>query len=73
MKTLSNDDLIQRTRNLKTQMHKLIKDLRADVGQLPDPQARALFETSAEVITGLTKAFDDYEEKEEAAWQNSES
>jgi len=28
-----------------------------------------MFETSAEVLTGLAKAFDDYERKNEAAWR----
>jgi hypothetical protein len=29
-----------------------------------------MFETSAEVLTGLAKAFDDYERKNEAAWRH---
>jgi len=33
-----------------------------------DPQAKALFETSAEVLLGLKKAFTDFEEKKEA-WE----
>jgi hypothetical protein len=28
-----------------------------------------MFETSAEVLSGLIKAFDDYEKKNEAAWR----
>ena len=34
-----------------------------------EPKAQALFETAAEVLTGLVKAFDDYEKKNEAAWR----
>jgi hypothetical protein len=30
-----------------------------------------MFETAAEVLTGLIKAFDDYEKKNEAAWRKS--
>jgi hypothetical protein len=30
---------------------------------------KAMFETSAEVLGGLRKAFHDYEQKNEAAWQ----
>jgi DNA-dependent RNA polymerase auxiliary subunit epsilon len=36
-----------------------------------DPEARALFEVSAEVIDGLQKAFNDYEKKNESAWVNT--
>jgi hypothetical protein len=28
-----------------------------------------MFETSAEVLVGLKKAFSDYEQKDEAAWR----
>ena len=34
-----------------------------------DPKARALFEVTAEVLDGLTKAFRDYEDKSEPAWR----
>jgi hypothetical protein len=33
-----------------------------------DPKAQALFETTAEALKGLEKAFDDFEAKREAAW-----
>lgn len=54
-------------------MRELIAHLRADVEKITEPQAKAMFETSAEVVTGLVKAFDDYEQKTEAAWKDSES
>jgi hypothetical protein len=44
-------------------MRQLIEHLRGDVGKVTEPKAQALFETSAEVLTGLVKAFDDYEKK----------
>lgn len=34
-----------------------------------EPRAKALFETSAEVLGGLEKAFHDYESKNEPAWR----
>jgi hypothetical protein len=52
-------------------MKALIDHLRADIGKVKEPKAQALFETSAEVLTGLVKAFDDYEKKVEAAWKLS--
>jgi hypothetical protein len=50
-------------------MRQLIDRLREDVGKITEPKAQALFETSAEVLTGLVKAFDDYEQKGEEAWR----
>jgi hypothetical protein len=60
---------IHHTQKIKVQMHQLIDHLREDVGKVAEPKAQALFETSAEVLTGLVKAFDDYEKKNEAAWR----
>lgn len=37
-------------------------------GKIDDPNAQALFETSAEVCTGLIKAFQGYE-SDEPAWK----
>ena len=43
--------------------------MREDIDKVDDPQFKAMFETSAEVLGGLVKAFDDYERKNEAAWR----
>ena len=69
MKPLSESDPIHHTQKIKAQMSQLIEHLRGDVGKVTEPKAQALFETSAEVLTGLMKAFDDYEKKSEAAWR----
>ena len=60
---------IHHTQKIKTQMHQLIEQLREDIGYITEPKAQALFETSAEVLTGLVKAFNDYEKKCEDAWR----
>jgi hypothetical protein len=39
------------------------------VEKVDDPRAKAMFETAAEVLLGLDKAFADYEEGAEAAWR----
>jgi len=43
--------------------------LREDITKVDEPQFKAMFETSAEVLGGLIKAFRDYEQKNEAAWR----
>ena len=62
---------IHHTQKLKAQMGRVIAHLRQDVEKVTEPKAQALFETSAEVLAGLVKAFDDYEEKSEAAWRTA--
>lgn len=54
---------------IQQEFEKIILHLREDVVKVDDPKAKALFETSAEVLKGLTKAFMDYAEKKEEAWR----
>ena len=55
------------------QFDELTHKIRRDLQQIDEPQARALMETSAEVIQGLSKAFNDYQNKTEPAWKSSET
>jgi len=43
--------------------------LRADVDKVDEPQLKALFEESAEVLGALAQTFEDYQRKSEPAWQ----
>jgi len=69
MKSSSKNNPIHHTQKIKAKMHQLIEHLRGDIEKVTEPKAQALFETSAEVITGLIKAFVDYEKKSEKAWE----
>jgi len=69
----SENNPIHHTQKIKVQMRQLIDHLREDVGKVTEPQAQALFEVSAEVLTGVVKAFDDYEQKSEVAWRTAPS
>ena len=42
---------------------------REDVGKIDDPRGQALFETTAEVLGGLVKAYEHYENRSEEAWR----
>jgi hypothetical protein len=55
--------------NTKTQLDQLIAQVRQDIGQVEEPKAQALFETTAEVLIGLRKAYEDYAKGGEQAWQ----
>jgi PadR family transcriptional regulator, regulatory protein PadR len=44
-------------------MKSLVIELRASVGEAQEPETQVLLETSAAVISGLIKAFDDYERR----------
>ena len=57
------------TRKMQTALKAIQDHLREDIEKVDEPQLKAMFETSAEVLGGLRKAFQDYERKNEAAWR----
>ena len=57
------------TRKMRQRLEETMNHLREDIGKVDEPQFKAMFETSAEVLGGLVKAFRDYEQKNEAAWR----
>ena len=65
----SQSDPRHHTQKMKARLQEDITHPREDIRKVDEPQFKAMFETSAEVLTGLAKAFDDYERKNEAAWR----
>jgi hypothetical protein len=63
-------DPIHHTQKMKQRLEETITHLRKDIEKVDEPQLKAMFETSAEVLGGLAKAFSDYERKNEPAWRN---
>ena len=58
------------TQQMKARLGETVDRLRQDVNKVDEPQLKAMFETSAEVLVGLQKAFSDYERKNEDAWRS---
>ena len=54
---------------MQTQLQQTMDHLREDIDKVGEPQLKAMFETAAEVLGGLKKAFGDCEKNNEAAWQ----
>lgn len=61
----------QLTTRIKQMLTETLELARKDVGQGDDPKAQALFETTAEVLGGLKKAYEHYEQRSEGAWKAS--
>lgn len=62
---MTSDDPIL---HLHQRLEDMQRALRQTLGELDDPQSKALLETSAEVIGRLIKAFEHYAAKSEPAW-----
>ncbi|WP_315763458.1 MULTISPECIES: hypothetical protein [unclassified Bradyrhizobium] len=71
MATASEKDPRHHTQRMKQRLQETVTHLREDIGKVDEPQLKAMFETSAEVLNGLIKAFDDYGNKNESAWRKS--
>jgi hypothetical protein len=69
MEQLQTNQAEPHVNKLRDELHSLVEHLRRDAAKVTDAKAAALFETSAEVLAGLERAFSDYGEKKEAAWQ----
>jgi hypothetical protein len=54
-------------------LEELIAHLREDIGKVKEPKAQALFETAAEVLTGLRTAFEHYERGSEEAMRERQA
>jgi len=69
MKTdvIQSSDPKMHARNIQHMLGELIEHVRADIDQVSDPKAQALFETSAEVLAGLRTAYEHYETGAEKA------
>ena len=56
------------TQRMKARLQETMEHLREDISRVNEPQLKAMFETSAEVLAALIKTVNDYERKSEAAW-----
>jgi hypothetical protein len=69
MESIASKDPRAHTANIRKTFGELIQHLREDIKKVEEPKAQALFETAAEVMSGLDTAFKHYEEKSEEAWK----
>lgn len=69
MTTSGESDPRHHVRKMQMALEVIQTHLRDDIQKVSEPQFRAMFETSAEVIGALIKTFKDYEEKSESAWR----
>lgn len=57
------------TGNIKRLLTEVLERARNDGARVQDPKAQALLETTAEVVQGLVRAYEHYEQRSEAAWR----
>ncbi len=58
----------QHSTHIRSMLEEVRDHARLDVNEVQDERAKALFETTAEVLQGLIQAHGDYEQGKEPAW-----
>lgn len=66
-RTLKTNDPKAHVRNIAQMLTEIIDHVREDVDRVDEPKAQVLFETTAEVLTGLRTAYQHYESGAEKA------
>ena len=69
MKDLQTSDPKAHSGNLRSKLLEIVEHWPGDKVKVKDPRAKALFETSAEVVNSLIVAFRHFEEGKEEAWK----
>jgi hypothetical protein len=69
MASAADRDPRHHTQKMQKALQDIRNHLREDIQKVDEPQLKAMFETSAEVLAGLEKAFKDYEKRNESAWR----
>jgi hypothetical protein len=54
----------RRTAAMKARLRADIEHLRRDIERIDDPRLKTMFQTSADVLSGLIKAYDDFDATE---------
>lgn len=67
--TRGSIESIQHVAKMQDRLQQTVDHLREDIEKVDEPQLRAMFETTAEVLIGLKTAFKHYEQKNEVAWR----
>ena len=66
---LPENDPRHHTIKLRSMLREVAQHARDDVAKVDDPKAQALFETTAEVLGGLERSFEHFEQRSEQAWR----
>jgi hypothetical protein len=64
-------DSSRSTAQMREMLSGVIDYARNNIAKVDDARAKALFETTAEVLLGLRKAFQDFERKSDPGWQKA--
>ena len=62
---------VHHVRKMEKSLGDISAHLRADAAKVDEPQMTAMFQTAAEVLDGLVRAFQQYEDKKAGTWRKA--
>lgn len=71
--SLPESDPLRHTAHIKAMLAEVITHAREDVDKVDEPQAKAIFEMTAQVLQGVRNTYEDYEKKMERAFASGRS
>ena len=69
LRETGNSEPCHHIAKLRRMLEEVATQARTDVGNVDEPKAQALFETTAEVLRGLATAFEHYDRATEPGWR----
>ena len=72
-KAIKSNDPKEHAQTIEQYIYELKNYCHSEIKLVSDPKAKALFETTAEVLGGLEKAYSDFQSENEGAWINDEN
>ncbi len=67
---INSSDPKEHAQNVEKYISELKHHLQDDIKIISEPKAKALFETAADILDGLEKAFSDYQSENFGGWVN---
>ncbi len=68
--SINSDNPKDHAQNIEKYISELKHHCQEDLKIVTDPKAKALFETAADILDGLEKAFSDYQSENFGGWIN---
>ena len=64
-------DPVHHTQKMQKRLSEISAHMRQDIAEVDEPQMQAMFETAAEVLDGLVKSFQHYEDRKKGTWRKA--
>ena len=64
-------DPVHHTQKVQKRLSEISAHMRQDIEKVDDPQMQVMFETAAEVLDGLVRTFQHYEDRKKGTWRKA--